>query len=257
MHDYYENMYSNEFDFESLKNIKKLAPLKRIKKELVKKYCKGEKILELGCGLGEYISMFNKEVYGSDIALNALGKAKLFCPGGRFFQANAESLPLKSESFDCVILPDIIEHVENDESLIDELNRIVKKKGRIILITPSSNKFETKNCDIKLWKDVVGEGGDLRKYGLELIDKFYKRGFRDVKIRFVGGPFTKLINKLKIKVLKKKGYERKDILSGKVGEMKKIGFYSKVLYLLYKFDYLLFGRLRGKYMFLVMEKNEN
>lgn len=255
MNQYYEQMYENEMDFNNLKNIKNLAPLKRIKKELVKKYCRGNSILELGCGLGEYISMFNKEIYGSDIALNALKKAKIFCPSGKFFQANAEDLPLKKESFDCVILPDVLEHVQDYESLLNELARVVKNNGRIIIITHASNKYENREYEkINLWTNVMGEGGDLRGYGLNLVDKLSDKGFKVVTIRYLGGSLTKNLNKIETMILKRKGYDRSDIQKGKIYDIKNIRFYSKVLYLFYKLDYFIFGRRKGKFLFLVMDK---
>lgn len=253
MNKHYERMYAEDIDFDRVKNIKKLAPFKKIKKELIKKYSKGDKVLELGCGFGEYISMFN-DSYGCDISFNALKKAKLFFPSDKYFQANAEFLPLKDESFDCILLIDVLEHTENDENIIYELKRILKKGGRVIILTHYSNKYETEVYNKILWDNAIGEGGDLRNYGLELVSRLENRGLKKLTMNFVGGPIIRKLNKIKMKILKKKGYERKDILDGKISEIKSVGLYSKILYYLYKLDYFIFRKKKGKFIFLVMEK---
>lgn len=258
MQDYYEKMYDNEVDVVKLKRLKSLTPFKRIKKELFIKHTRGNKILEAGCGLGEYLDLFEGDLYGTDISLNALQKARVFCPKAEYFQANGEKFPVKNESFDCVLLPDVIEHVEDDWALFAEVYRVLRKGGRVLITSHFSGKYDTKQLeDPNLWEDVLGEGGDLRIYGLDLIDKLRNLGFKKIELRFLYGPLTYLITKLKHKILRKKGFERKDILSGAVIEKtKNVGFYSKILYLLYKIDYTLFSKNKGKLFFLVMEKAE-
>ena len=118
---YYENIYEG-VDISKIKQVKDITPFKRLKKELFLKYTKGDSILEIGCGFGEYIGLFNSKLYGTDISINALNKAKIFNPNVNFFQANGEKLPVKDSSFDCILLPDIIEHVEDDQALLKEIN---------------------------------------------------------------------------------------------------------------------------------------
>ena len=253
---YYENIYNQEIDIHDLKNLKSFTPFKQIKKNLILKHAKGNNILEIGCGLGEYLNLFNSTLYGTDISINALKKAKIFCPKANFFQANGEKLPIKNESFDCILLPDIIEHVEKDQDLFKEVHRILKDNGRILIISHFSGGYKTKeNENINLWTNVTGEGGDLRQYGFDLIDKLESIGFKKLEFRFLYNPITAFITELKMKFLKRKGMSRKDLLNGNlIKKTKNINFYSKILYLLYKLDYTLFSKIKGYFFFLVMEK---
>ncbi len=50
-------------------------------------------------------------------------------------------LPFKSDSFDLVVSLDYLEHLENDETCLEEIHRILKKDGRLILATPRTGKF--------------------------------------------------------------------------------------------------------------------
>ena len=254
---FYENIYDKEMDLDRVKRIKEIAPFKRIKRELVKGNVKDSgKIIEIGCGLGEYLELFKKaELYGTDISLAALEKAKLYCKRAKFFRADCRKLPLDNESFDSVLLPDIIEHIDDYEKVLDEAARITKKNGRIVIITHFSNRYKNKEYE-KMSKGtgMMGEGGDLRAYGLELIDKLKKRGFINIKKRYLFSPLTLMIYNLKEKILERKGIKRGEVLSGKITENKGINIYSKILYLMYKIDYYLFSRARGNIIFLVMEK---
>jgi len=56
-------------------------------------------------------------------------------------QVSEGSLPFKSESFDLVISLDYLEHLENDEICLEEIRRILKKDGCLVLATPRTGKF--------------------------------------------------------------------------------------------------------------------
>lgn len=50
-------------------------------------------------------------------------------------------LPFKNESFDLVVSLDYLEHLEYDETCLEEIHRILKKEGRLILAVPRTGKF--------------------------------------------------------------------------------------------------------------------
>jgi len=58
-------------------------------------------------------------------------------------QLSEGPLPFKSESFDLVISLDYLEHLENDVQCLEEIRRILKKDGRLVLATPRTGKFLT------------------------------------------------------------------------------------------------------------------
>jgi ubiquinone/menaquinone biosynthesis C-methylase UbiE len=52
-------------------------PLWNVKEEIIRKwYVKGESILDVGCGSGDFVSRFNEEKFGVDIDSKALKKAQ-------------------------------------------------------------------------------------------------------------------------------------------------------------------------------------
>jgi len=56
-------------------------------------------------------------------------------------QIGTDFLPFHNESFDAVISLDYLEHLENDESCLKEINRVLKFGGQVIIATPHSGKF--------------------------------------------------------------------------------------------------------------------
>ena len=104
--------------------------------------CKGSKILDLGCGEGRNSLLFTaeNETYGLDICPkrmllneeNALDKSYR-----TLMVSNAINLPFPEASFDIVICTEVIEHVSEARQLVEEINRVLKEGGKLILSTPN------------------------------------------------------------------------------------------------------------------------
>lgn len=106
---------------------------------------KGKKILEVGCGKGRISKIFKArgaDVYGIDIAEKFLNEAKLIRPGG-FLKAEAASLPYKADTFDAVVLLEVIEHIPDLLPAFKELTRVLKKDGLLVIV--DRNKFSVNN----------------------------------------------------------------------------------------------------------------
>jgi SAM-dependent methyltransferase len=111
------------------------------------------RVLDLGCGLGEYVRAFARRgahAYGSDIALDRLVEArervaKTATTGVDGFMAAAgESLPFRDRSLDLIVLNEVIEHVADDRATLVEIARVLKPGGTCVLYAPNRlYPFET------------------------------------------------------------------------------------------------------------------
>ena len=96
-------------------------------------------VLDLGCGHGGYSQLFESQgaqVLSCDFERVSREFFDLNVSGGRAFQADATSLPVKSDSVDFVFCASLIEHVADPVQLVEEMYRILKPGGRAYLSFP-------------------------------------------------------------------------------------------------------------------------
>lgn len=111
----------------------------KLTKYLYKKYemHSGMKLLEAGCGRGEFLNGFIKcgvKGYGLDQYDNAVEN----CPNAEIKISNLErnKLPYPNNFFDVVFTKSVIEHLYYPERLITEIYRVLKPGGLIITMCP-------------------------------------------------------------------------------------------------------------------------
>src|SRR3972149_5236107 len=141
-----KELFYNEFSDEWENKINKLETEKRLKVvfgEFLKRIgLNGKKFLEVGCGLGyfsEKAASLGAIVTGIDIGGKLVEKSKQRIPSGKFLVASASKLPFKDESFDIVLCTEVIEHVDDQSQAIEEMFRVIKEGG--ILVITSPNRF--------------------------------------------------------------------------------------------------------------------
>jgi len=102
---------------------------------------KNSTILDFGCGEGRYIEEFLKvnpyKIVGIDISSYAINKAKKRFPKAKFYALSGdEKIPIKNESVDFILAADVIEHIFDVSNYLLEMNRCLKKGGKIFISTP-------------------------------------------------------------------------------------------------------------------------
>lgn len=95
-------------------------------------------VLEVGCGTGLLLSGLGA---GKKAGCDLSGKLLSQIRSADFLrvQADAEFLPFKDRSFDVVYSINLLEHVPHPERVIKESQRVLKKGGKLILITPNGD----------------------------------------------------------------------------------------------------------------------
>lgn len=100
--------------------------------------------LDLGCHSGTFTEKIlkkikSKKVYGVDISKNAIDLIRKRIPYGDFRVADAANLPYKNDFFDAVFCLEMLEHVDNPESVLSEIQRVLKKGGYCVILVPTDN----------------------------------------------------------------------------------------------------------------------
>ena len=85
------------------------------------------KILDLGCGDGWFTKLLVSKGF------DCVGIDTHVREEERFYQGSANKIPFPNDHFDCIIMFEVIEHI--DPSCYNEINRVLKNHGKIILST--------------------------------------------------------------------------------------------------------------------------
>lgn len=159
------------------------------------------KILDIGCGTGKNIEELSKygEVWGLDKSLEAIK----FCKkrGLKNLKlGNAEKTKFKSGSFDIITLLDVLEHTDDNQTL-QEMNRLLKKNGLLIITVPAFYWLWSQ------WDRILHH---KRRYNSKnLIAILQKNKFKIIKITYLYSflvPPALTIRKIKEKIFNKKQY---------------------------------------------------
>ena len=143
---------------------------------IFRKYITGKDnlILDIGCGAGRhYLCQFGK-VVGIDPEIYLLVKASYLYD--QVYHANATELPFNDNTFDYVVSTDVIGHIADKDSLLNEIHRVLKPNGLTIHCAEvDSNNFFyrlAKQYPNLFYKNFIKKPGH---YGLELASKLIGR----------------------------------------------------------------------------------
>lgn len=173
----------NEENYEKLFNLESNNFWFRSRNKLIiwaiKKYFSEiNNFLEIGCGTGFVISEIEKcfpciKTSASEIYFKGLQFASKRGKRTQFIQLNALKMPFREE-FDLIGLFDVLEHINEDEGVLLQLNKACKKGGGIILTVPH-HKF--------LWSKFDEFSNHVRRYSkAEIVNKVKKSGFKIIKV---------------------------------------------------------------------------
>lgn len=113
------------------------------RKELFRVIKEGGKILDVACGSGVNRNDLPDKIFycGIDLSFAGLSAAKKSNMNARFMKADAEKLPVQDDSFDYVISTNAVEHFIEPALIFNEIWRVCKKGGLILLIFPNFGDY--------------------------------------------------------------------------------------------------------------------
>lgn len=155
---------------------------------IIVKYAKKGKVLEIGFGSGGDLSELSKKgfdcvgVETSKVAFDFAQKQNLF---KAFFQ-NGEKTSFKDSEFDVVFHQGVLEHFKNPKMFIQEQRRILKDDGLLIIDVPHKLNLFTVYKNIRMFFNNWYGGWERSYTARELKDLLKRFGFETVKIEYRG-----------------------------------------------------------------------
>ncbi len=141
--------YLDKLDIISRNNckwmVKKLWNMNQFFKQPPYKNSKGKKLLDLGCGTGEFLVVAQNlgyKVYGVDFNKYAVEIARNYLGLKNVFQEDIFNfLENRKSEFDVITGFEIFEHVDEPKKFLELIYRALKPNGYLILSFPNRNRY--------------------------------------------------------------------------------------------------------------------
>jgi ubiquinone/menaquinone biosynthesis C-methylase UbiE len=114
------------------------------KKFLFSEIGKGKKVLDYGCGAGEFLKFIENdfETFGFEPNESARNFAEQKTSKTKLIQDLNE---IENESLDAITLWHVFEHVENQEETLNLFHKKLKNKGLLIIAVPNHTSYDAKH----------------------------------------------------------------------------------------------------------------
>jgi len=156
----------------------------------------GERVLDVGCGTG-VVARLAAEITGGRVAgLDAnpgmLAVARSATPARTsidWYEADAAAIPLPDESFDAVLCQMTLQFIQDKESAVREMHRVLVPGGRVVLNTPGRMQPFFAIMETALARHLSPEAGGFVRAVFSLHDPgelqklLTAGGFRNVNVR--------------------------------------------------------------------------
>jgi 2-polyprenyl-6-hydroxyphenyl methylase/3-demethylubiquinone-9 3-methyltransferase len=167
--------YADEWWIPGAPRFRSLQNLTPFRLSLIREHIgevKSLRILDVGCGGGLVaIPLLNEgaEVVGCDISRESIAAATRAADGrGEFLTCDARKMPFSDESFDHVLLMDLVDHIPDYSRALTEAARIVKPGGKVFVGTIN------RTFSSRLFAIILGEGLRLIPKGTHSYTLFIK-----------------------------------------------------------------------------------
>ena len=138
-----------------------------------------DQILEIGYGSGIFMPMLSKrctKLYGIDIHPFNENVSKILLNFGivtNLYQGSVSQMPFINESFDLVVSISTFEFIEDKKTACQEIQRVLKKGGIFVIVTPGASWFLDLGLEIFTKESAKDDYGDKRQQVMPIINKYF------------------------------------------------------------------------------------
>ena len=181
------------FVYDVFANIINKKVHKKLKEIVANEITKEDDVLEGACGTGmltKVVAPKSKSIIATDFSSKMLKRAKKKCKNFNnveFMNANIMKLDFDDNSFDIVIAANVIHLLDDPIKAINELDRVCKENGKIIIPT-YMNKDEKGNTS-GFAKRIGKAGANFkRQFTYDSYKVFFNElGYKNVEYKMING----------------------------------------------------------------------
>ena len=181
------------FIYDIFANIINKKVHKKLKEIVANEITKDDDVLECACGTGmltKVVAPKSKSIIATDFSSKMLKRAKKKCKkynNVEFMNANIMKLDFDDNSFDIVIAANVIHLLDDPINAINELDRVCKGNGKIII--PTYMNKDDKGNTSGFAKRVGKAGADFkRQFTYDSYKEFFNEfGYRNVEYTMING----------------------------------------------------------------------
>jgi len=137
--EFFDNEHLAQYDHD-LRSVLRHEEIQRVTDDLPG----GFKMLDLGCGVGHILTIapasFTKVGVDYSHSSLKLARSQLHEPTA-LVNGSGQALPFADNSFDLVTCLEVLEHLEDDETAVGEISRVLKPGGYLIASVPNQYYF--------------------------------------------------------------------------------------------------------------------
>lgn len=114
----------------------------------------GTRLLDCGCGAGEYVVALRRaglKSFGVEFQADKVARARASgIPGDWILRGDLERLPYADHSFNAAFLNEVLEHVPDERRALAEVWRVLRPGGALIVLSPNRLfPFETHGVSLR------------------------------------------------------------------------------------------------------------
>ena len=141
----------------------------------------GRCALDVGCGTGygtAVLAQAARSVWALDVSAESVNFAKRKYPARntQFLIADCRQIPLGSQTVDAAVCFEVIEHLAEQETLLEEIRRVLRPDGLLVISTPNRTYYTEERKEVNPFH--------VREFNFEEFLALLKHSFAYVEIAF-------------------------------------------------------------------------
>lgn len=141
----------------------------------------GRCALDVGCGTGygtAVLAQTARKVLALDVSAESVAFARASYPArnAAFLVADCRQIPLGSQSVDTVVCFEVIEHLAEQEVLLEEIHRVLRPDGLLAISTPNRVYYTEERKEVNPFH--------VREFNFDEFLTLLKRSFSHVEVAF-------------------------------------------------------------------------